>query len=97
MSWLVLRLYFGIMLERISLKIKYFSHSDIMVTIQNRCLYRDCGLAGTQNSVIGDAVRKYRRRSAEPEWKVHSLAHDDSITVKVAVLWNVTPRMVDPS
>jgi len=47
--------------------------------------------------VIGDAVRKYRRGSAEREGKVHDLAHHDSITVKVAVLWNVTPRMVDPS
>jgi len=66
--------------------IKYFSHSDIMVAIQNRCLYRICGLAGTQNSVIGDAVRKYRRGSAEHEGNVHGLAHHDNITVKVAVL-----------
>jgi hypothetical protein len=85
------------MLERISLMIKYLSHRDIMVAIHNRCLHRVCGLAVTQNSVIGDAVRKYRRGRAEHEGKVHSLAHHDNITVKVTVLWDVTPFMVDPS
>jgi hypothetical protein len=96
-SWLVLRHYFGIMLKRTSSMIQYLSQSDIMVAVQNRCLHRVCRLAVTQNSVIGDAVRKYRRGSAEREGKVRVLAHHDNITVKVAVLWNVMPCMVDPS
>ena len=61
-------------------RVTYLNHSDVMVAIQNRCLHRVCGLAFTQNSVIGDAVRKYRRGSAEREGKVHGFAHHDNIT-----------------